>query len=73
MAILVRIHPELASREHLYLETLDENGNAAYKAVLEQTHREYFERLSAAEDDSDPRYQQLEIPLGEPAEPKTKQ
>ena len=67
MAILVRIHPELASREHLYLETLDENGNAAYKAVLERTHREYFDRLSAAEDDSDPRYQQLEIPLGEPA------
>jgi phosphate:Na+ symporter len=73
MAILVRIHPELVSREHLYLETLDENGNAAYKAVLERTHREYFERLSAAEDDSDPRYQQLEIPLGEPAEPKTEQ
>ena len=67
MAILVRIHPELASREHLYLETLDENGNAAYKAVLERTHREYFDRLSAAEDDIDPRYQQLEIPLGEPA------
>lgn len=67
MAILVRIHPELASREHLYLETLDENGNAAYKAVLERTHREYFDRLIAAEDDSDPRYQQLEIPLGEPA------
>ena len=67
MAVLVRIHPELASREHLFLETLDENGNAAYKAVLEQTRQKYFDRLKVAEDDSNPRYQQLEIPLGEPA------
>ena len=49
MATLVRIHPELASKEHLFLETLDENGSAEYKAVLEQTRRRYFDQLSAAE------------------------
>ena len=49
MATLVRIHPELASREHLFLETLDQNGDAGYRTVLEQTHRKYFDRLSAAE------------------------
>ena len=49
MATLVRIHPELASREHLFLETLDENGSAEYKAVLNQTHRAYFDRLNAVE------------------------
>ena len=59
MAVLVRIHPELASREHLFLETLDKNGNAEYRKVLEQTHQKYFDRLYAADDT--PRYQQLEI------------
>ena len=39
MAVLVRIHPELASREHLFLETLDTNGGAGYRAVLQQTHK----------------------------------
>ncbi len=49
MAILVRLHPELASREHLFLETLDENGSAEYKAMLNQTHQAYFDRLNAVE------------------------
>lgn len=49
MATLVRIHPELASREHLFLETLDKNGDAAYKAVLQQTHKKYFDQLSLVE------------------------
>ncbi len=49
MATLVRIHPELASREHLFLETLDENGSAEYKSVLNQTHQAYFDRLNAVE------------------------
>ena len=61
MAVLVSIHPELASREHLFLETLDKNGNAEYKAVLEQTHKKYFDQLNATEDS--PHYQQLEIAL----------
>ena len=59
MAILVSIHPELASREHLFLETLDKNGSAEYRAVLEQTHKKYFDQLNAAEDT--PHFQQLEI------------
>ena len=49
IATLVRIHPELASREHLFVETLDKSGNAEYRAVLERTHKEYFGRLSEAE------------------------
>ena len=44
MATLVRIHPELATREHLFLETLDQNGNAEYKQVLMQTRKQYFEK-----------------------------
>ena len=45
MATLVRIHPELATREHLFLETLDQNGNAEYKQVLRQTRKQYFDWL----------------------------
>ena len=45
MATLVRIHPELATREHLFLETLDQNGNAEYKQVLRKTRKQYFDRL----------------------------
>ena len=51
MATLVRIHPELASREHLFLETLDKNGDAAYRKVLEDTRKQYFDRLKKAETD----------------------
>ena len=49
MATLIRIHPELASREHLFLETLDKNGDAAYRTVLAQTHKKYFDRLQTEE------------------------
>ena len=49
MATLVRIHPELATREHLFLETLDQNGSAEYKQVLMQTRKQYFDRLKAKE------------------------
>ncbi len=52
MATLVRIHPELASREHLFLETLDKTGDAGFKAVLEQTHVKYFDQLRRAETNS---------------------
>ena len=52
MATLVRIHPELASMEHLFLETLDKTGDAGFKAVLEQTHKKYFEQLQWAETNS---------------------
>ncbi|MBR2660713.1 MAG: Na/Pi cotransporter family protein [Clostridia bacterium] len=65
MAVLVSIHPELASREHLFLETLDKSGNAEYRTVLEQTHKKYFDQLNAAE--NTPQYQQLEITLDDPA------
>ena len=49
MATLVRIYPELASREHLFLETLDKNGNGAYKTVLQQTRKKYFDLLKEKE------------------------
>ncbi len=52
MATLVRIHPELASREHMFLETLDKNGDAQYRRMLEQTHKKYFDMLSVAEAES---------------------
>ena len=70
IATLVRIHPELVSKEHLFLETLDKTGGAAYREALEQTHRKYFERLSAA--DADPRFQQLELNLSGSPEPAAK-
>ena len=49
MATLVRIHPELASREHLFLETLDKTGDNGYRTILEETHRKYFDQLRRAE------------------------
>ena len=61
MATLVRIHPELASREHLFLETLDTNGGADYRAVLAQTREQYFNRLKAAESGLASGFQQLSI------------
>ena len=63
MATLVRIHPELASREHLFLETLDKNGNDEYRAVLEQTHKTYFDQLNSVT--VDPHFEQLALPLDE--------
>ncbi|MBQ4436819.1 MAG: Na/Pi cotransporter family protein [Clostridia bacterium] len=49
MATLVRIHPELASKEHMFLETLDKNGDARYRNILEQTHTRYFSLLDQVE------------------------
>ena len=63
MATLVRIHPELAQKEHLFLETLDKNGGTEYKTVLEQTHQKYFGLLDGLE--AAPQFQQLKIPLPE--------
>jgi len=45
MATLVRIHPELASREHTYLENMDLNGNETYRRVLAETRKQYFDML----------------------------
>lgn len=50
MATLVRIHPELASREHMFLETLDENGDAAYRKTLVDTRARYFDMLKDSEE-----------------------
>lgn len=52
MATLVRIHPELASREHKFLETLDENGDAAYRTVLQQTRKLVFDKLKERKEGS---------------------
>ena len=49
IATLIRIHPELAPREHIFLESLEETGEGGYKEILEKTHRKYFDRLHAAE------------------------
>ncbi len=52
MATLVRIHPELASKEHLFLETLDKTGDAGFRSVLESTHKKYFDQLRRTEKDA---------------------
>ena len=52
MATLVRIHPELASREHRFLETLDENGDATYRTVLKQTRKLVFDKLKEQKEGS---------------------
>ena len=49
MATLVRIHPELASREHMFLENLDTAGDDSFKMIMEQTRSKYFDRLKEAE------------------------
>ena len=69
MATLVRIHPELASREHMFLETLDKNGDAEYRRMLEQTHKKYFDMLSVAEAES--RAAKAEPPAEETKEEKS--
>ena len=56
MATLVRIYPELASREHMFLENMDQNGSAAYRKVLAETHERYFEMLK---DKGEPEGEQL--------------
>ena len=56
MATLVRIHPELASREHAYLENMDRDGNEAYRRVLAETRKQYFDLLNEKDG---PRSEQL--------------
>ena len=74
MATLVRIHPELASKEHLFLETLDKTGDAVYRGILEHTHKKVFDQLNEAEGNG--AYTQLELelpplaPAGTPQQPE---
>ena len=49
IATLIRIHPELASKEHMFLESLEQNGDVGYREVLEKTHDKYFEMLKQVE------------------------
>ena len=46
----MRIHPELASREHMFLETLDETGDAAYRKTLADTRARSFDMLKDSEE-----------------------
>ena len=41
-ATLVRVRPDLASHEHLFLENLRKSGDAEYNTVLESTRRRYL-------------------------------
>ncbi len=47
IATLIRIHPELAAREHIFLETLEVNGDDAYQTMLAQTRKKYLSMLDA--------------------------
>ena len=47
IATMVRVRPELADHEHLFFETLDKTGDSQYNQVLEETHKKYFDLLSA--------------------------
>ncbi|MBQ8095250.1 MAG: Na/Pi cotransporter family protein [Clostridia bacterium] len=46
IAILVRVNPELGTREHLFFETLGKSGDATYDSVYKQTYNTYFDKLT---------------------------
>ena len=47
IATLVRVRPELADHEHLFFETLDQNGDSQYNKVFQETHKQYFDLLTS--------------------------
>ena len=52
VAIVVRIHPELADHEHLYFESLHFNNDEEFKAAYEAAHARYFSRFASEEPQS---------------------
>ncbi len=49
VAIVVRIHPELADHEHLYFESLHNGSDAAFNQAYEDAHARYFQQLEEPE------------------------
>ena len=49
VATVVRLHPELADHEHLYFESLHNNGDAEFNEAYAAAHARYFQRLEAPE------------------------
>ncbi len=49
VAIVVRIHPELADHEHLYFESLHNGSDAAFNQAYEDAHTRYFRQFEDPE------------------------
>ncbi|MBR2524197.1 MAG: Na/Pi cotransporter family protein [Clostridiales bacterium] len=45
VAIMIRINPELADQEHIYIESLQKGINKNYNKAFEKAHKYYFGKL----------------------------
>lgn len=50
IATMVRVYPELADHEHLYLESLHKNGDESFNEIYERSHAKYFSLLRKPEE-----------------------
>ena len=50
IATMVRVYPELADHEHLYLETLHKSGDESFNETYERSHAKYFSLLRKPEE-----------------------
>ena len=46
IAIIMRVHPELADHEHLYYESLRNSGDETFDEAFEKAHAQYFGMLT---------------------------
>lgn len=53
IATVVRVHPELADHEHLYLETIQNSGDETFNETFEKAHTYYFGMLEGKERQSE--------------------
>ena len=49
MSTMARIHPELVEQEHSYISSLHQGRDEHFNRIYEEAHRDYFEKLDAAE------------------------
>ena len=47
IAVIVRVRPELANREHFYFAELHSGENGSFNEMYRDAHKEYFSRLKA--------------------------
>ena len=50
IATMVRVYPELADHEHLYLETLQKSGDESFNETYERSRAKYFSLLRKPEE-----------------------
>ncbi|MBR2188811.1 MAG: Na/Pi cotransporter family protein [Eubacterium sp.] len=53
ISVLVRVHPEIASKAHSYVSALHQSTDSIYEKRYHSAHDEYFGRLEAAHAESD--------------------